>query len=423
MSSSILKVALVALNWPGYQSLALGYLRAYAEAHDKLRGKVAFQTLDLTTETDPWWVAYRVLQIQPDVVGFSVSCWNAGAVYEICTIIKKARPQTRIILGGSEVGPDAEKVLEEHADVDMVVRGEGEETFAELLRVMAAGKRAWMCEGVTARDGDTIVSAPDRPLIEDLDTIPSPWLAGTLSPLESLSYLETFRGCPHRCAYCFESKGTTRVRSFSRERIQSEIDAVAGAPGVRQMSFIDSVFNLTGERLAWLAEALAPHAARGIRLHTIEVDMERIDDTEAALLHRAGVVSVETGPQSVGSDALKASHRTFHPDKFVNGVTALKRAGISVGCDLIIGLPGDDVFDVIGGLRWLLALDPGVIQSSTLHVLPGTDLCIHAEEMGLKYDPSPDHCVIQTDSIGFADLRRLEIMANSLQKSYRARLD
>jgi len=422
MPEPTLKVALVALNRPGYQSLALGYLRAFAEADERLRKRVGFQTLDLTADADAWLVAYRILRLEPDVVGFSVSCWNARTIYEACSILRKARPEIVIVLGGPEVGPQAENVLGDNPSVDLVVRGEGEATFTELLRALLGGKRTWMCPGVTGRNGDEIVSAPDRPLIEELDSIPSPYLSGVIMPSEALSYIETFRGCPHRCSYCYEAKGTSGIRSLSRERVEAEIEALATAPGVRTFSFVDSVFNLTSERLTWLADALEPHARRGNRVHTVEVDIERISDAEAAELRRAGVVSVETGPQTIGAEALATSHRSFDADRFVAGVEALKRAGISVECDLIIGLPGDDAFDVIGGLRWLLGLDPGVIQSSTLRVLPGTDLDARAEEIGLLFGAEPEHEVIQTRGISFADIRRLEVMALALQRGYAARL-
>jgi len=422
MAERSLKVAMVALNRPGYQSLALGYLRAYAEADRRLRGNVGFKTLDLTTDVDPWWVAYRILRMSPDVVAFSVYCWNARAIYEVCSIIRSADHRPTIILGGPEVSPVAEDVLAANLAVDAVVRGEGEETFSELLRVVASGKRMWMCPGVSARNGDAIVSAPDRPLIDDLDSIPSPYLSGALHVLPRLSYIETYRGCPHSCSYCFEGKGSTRIRSFTRERIAAEINAVATAPGVEAFSFVDSVFNLTPERLHWLADTLETYAKRGLSLHTIEVDIERMNAEQARDLRRAGVSSVETGPQSIGAEALQTCHRSFDSRRFAEGVAVLKREGIPAECDLIFGLPGDDAYDVIAGLRWLLDLDPGVIQHSTLHVLPGTDLCGRAQELGLKYEASAEHCVIQTREIPFADIRRLEVMASAMQSSYRARL-
>ncbi|MDI6901489.1 MAG: radical SAM protein [Anaerosomatales bacterium] len=417
------RVVLCALNSPGYQSLALGYLRAYAQADSRLAGRVAFQTLDLTVDLDPWWVAYRVLELEPDVLGLSVVCWNARAVFEVARIVKAARPQTTIVLGGPEVGPVAEKVLAAQPAADVVVRGEGEATFTELLYATTRGRDVTRVEGVTARGrGGTVVSAPDRALIADLDSIPSPYLTGVMTPTDNGAYIETYRGCPHRCGYCFEGKGYGRIRSFSEGRIAAEIDAVAQAPGMTAFSFIDPVFNLTGERLQMLARLLAPHAARGIRLHTVEVDIERIDDAAAALLARAGVASVETGPQSVGEAALAECRRGFDAERFRAGVAALKRRGIIVECDLIVGLPGDAVRDFFDGLAFVMSLDPGIVQTSTLHVLPGTDLYDRADELGLVFDPEPPHEIISTPTIGYADLRRAEVRATWLQKRYRARL-
>lgn len=419
-----LRVALLAMNAPGYQSLAIAYLRAFAEADQRLKGRVAFQSLDLTSEDDPWWVAYRIISMAPDVLGASMLCWNARAVYEVCRIVKQALPDVTIVLGGPEVGPVAEEVLHAHPEVDAVVRGEGEEAFAEVLDLLRRDKPLTRADGVTARDGSGGVrSAPDRPLIADLDSIPSPYLGGVLQPREGSAYIEGFRGCPHRCAYCFEGKGYGRIRSFSRERVEAEIAFLAGECGVTTFSFIDPVFNLTPDRTTWLCEALAPHAARGLTLHTVEVDIERIDDEAAAQLKRAGVVSVETGPQSIGAAALAECHRGFDRERFASGVAALKRQGIRVECDLIVGLPGDTVGDFFGGIEFVLSLDPGKLQTSTLHVLPGTDLYTRAEELGLRFDPEPPHEIVATPTIGFTDLRRAEARSIYVARQYAARLE
>jgi coproporphyrinogen III oxidase-like Fe-S oxidoreductase len=159
-----------------------------------------------------------------------------------------------------------------------------------------------------------------------------------------------------------------------------------------------------------------------VRLHTIEVDIERIDEAAAALLRDAGVASVETGPQTVGAGALEACHRPFDAERFAAGVSALRDAGISCECDLIVGLPGDDAYDFVAGLRFVLGLDPGKLQSSTLHVLPGTELWERAAELGLEFDREPPHEVIATPHVTFRDLRRAEVLASSLQSAYRARI-
>ncbi len=417
-----MRTVLLGLNSPGYRSLALGYLRAYAEADSALAGRCAFETLDLDTSVDPWWAAWRVLGLEPDVLGISVTCWNARAVYEVCRIVGSVRPECAIVLGGPEVGPAAEDVLAAHPEVSAVVRGEGEVTFAGLLAELARGGKAWRVDGLALRRGDEIVSTPDRALVADLDSLPSPYLTGLLQPLDGGAYLETYRGCPHRCAYCFEGKGYGKIRSFSDARVAAEIEAVATAPGVKSFSFIDPVFNLTDGRLRKFADWMAPHVARGLRLHTIEVDIERVDDEAAALLREAGVASVETGPQTIGAAALAACDRPFDAMKFAAGVRALRAHGISCECDLIVGLPGDSAYDFLAGLRFCFDLDPGKVQSSTLHVLPGTGLWERALELGLEFDREPPHEVIATPDVSFRDLRRAEVMASSLQSIYRARV-
>lgn len=417
-----MRCVLLAINSPGYRSLALGYLRAYAQADRSLAGRVAFETLDLDTSVDAWWIAWRVLGLEPDVLAVSVTCWNARSVYEVCRIVHSVRPECTIVLGGPEVGPIAEDVLAAHPEVHAVVRGEGELTFAALLSELASGGSARRVDGLSVRSGEHIVTTPDRPLIANLDDIPSPYLSGVLVATDGGAYLETYRGCPHACAYCFEGKGYGRLRSFSDERIAAEIDTVASTPGVRTFSFIDPVFNLTDDRLRKLAGWLEPHVARGVRLHTIEVDIERIDAEAAQVLRRAGVASVETGPQTVGAAALDACGRSFDRERFVAGIAALRAVGISCECDLIVGLPGDDVYDFLAGLRFCFSLDPGIVQSSTLHVLPGTALWDRAERFGLVFDREPSHEVISTADIGYRDLRRAEVFAASLQSVYRARV-
>ncbi len=414
-----LKVAFVGVNAPRYRSLGLAYVRACASQDARLRG-AALITLDLDTTVDPWWIAFRVLELRPDVAAFSVTCWNARTVYEACRLIRAARPEIALALGGPEVGPIAERVLAEQPSIDLVVRGEGEETFADVLDAIGHGRDSSRVPGVTSRKGDRVVSAPDRPFVDDLDRLPSPYLTGALAPAEGSTYLETYRGCPHRCAYCFEAKGSTRIRRFSEGRVEAEIEHVI-ASGVRTFSFIDPVFNLTIDRLEWLASVLEPHVANGVRLHTVEVDIERVDDITAELLVRCGVASVETGPQTVGARALDACHRKFDAGAFRSGVDALRRAGISVESDLIVGLPGDTVDDALASMRFAVAADPGTVQMSTLHVLPGTELWDRAAELGLTFDAVAPHEVIATRDLSFADLRRLEVLGTAMQEAYRAR--
>jgi radical SAM superfamily enzyme YgiQ (UPF0313 family) len=285
------------------------------------------------------------------------------------------------------------------------------------------GGKAWRVDGVTTWKDGEVFSAPDRALIANLDSIPSPYLTGQLVAKQGAAYIETYRGCPHNCAYCYEGKGYGRIRHFSPERIAADVEAVASTPGVGEFSFIDSVFNLNRDQLEKVVGILEPWARQGRRLHTIEVDIERIGPQEAQLLKRAGVRSVETGPQTIGAKALEACNRRFDPEKFRNGVEACKSVGITVECDLILGLPEDTFDDFLDGLEFVLDVDPGIIQFSTLHVLPGTELWERSKELGLIYNSRPPHEIIQTPTMDFADLRRAEVLGSAATTHYRARVD
>jgi len=402
-------IALAGVSQPGYRCLANAYLRESLKRDVRLPS-LAIATLDFDTSIDAWWIVYEILALDhvPDLLGFSVYCWNASIIYEVLELIHRIRPEQRIVLGGPEVGPIAELIRECFPFVTYVVTGEGERAICDVVHAIVRG-------------GDLDL-LPSREAIKNLDEIPSPYTDVHPPATDGSAYLETFRGCPHRCAYCYEGKGTSQIRSFGWDRIQADIDRVARTPGMQSFSFVDSAFNLTKDRLKRLSDILAPYAARGIRLHTIEVDIESIDDEQAALLRRAGVVSVETGPQTTCAKALELSNRTFDEDVYRQGVEACKREGIQVESDLIIGLPGDTVESVLESFRFCVDVDPGVIQASTLHVLPGTVLWDRAEELGLKFDSDAPHEVIETADISYSDLRDLEIFGHALGSLYRARL-
>lgn len=420
--SGPLRVALVGVSAPGYRSLALDYLQAALKA-DLHLVDVAATRIDVDATLDPWWLAFRIARIEPapDVIAFPVYCWTARTVYETTRIVRAANPDVRIVVGGPEPGPIATEVLEAHRHIDAVVTGEGEFAFPELVRAYLRGGDPGAVPGVTARVDGELRTGPPREPAADMDTIASPF-QGRPHPIDGSAYVETYRGCPHTCAYCFEGKGSTRIRSFSWERIASDIDAVASTPGMRSFSFIDPVFNLTTDRLERLADIMTPYVARGVRLHTIEVDIERVDAAQAALLARAGVASVETGPQTIGTAALAACGRSFDPERFAAGVAACRLAGINVECDLIVGLPGDTVDDVLSSIEFAIGLDPGVVQLSTLHVLPGTTLWDRAAQLGLVFDSEPPHELISTRDISFTELRRTEALGRAAAAVYRARI-
>jgi len=416
------KVALISFNWANHFSLALGYLKAYALKDDLIRKNIDIEIIDFDTEIlNVQQVIYYLSQIKPEMIGFSCYCWNILKVLDTARIIKKLFPDTIIVLGGPEAGPAGLKYLAENPFLDIVVKGEGEITFSDVLRHYLNNSGLNGIPGILFRQNGSIIENPDREPIENLGEIPSPYLEGILIPRDKVTYIETYRGCIFRCHYCYEGKNLPKLRFFPEDRVKKEIEFVLSNPDIKSFHFIDTVFNLRKERLAILAEIIASANRFGSELRTVEIIAEFVDEETIPLFKKANIKSVETGPQTVNEDTLKIVNRFYKADKFRNAIKLLEENGIEVTSDLIIGLPGDNFFKFVHSAKTIIDMKPSNIVFSILHVLPGTILYEKSSEFNLKYDDKAPHLILESPDFPFEDIDKAVIMAYSIDKEYNIR--
>jgi radical SAM superfamily enzyme YgiQ (UPF0313 family) len=413
------RVILFSFNWANHFSLALGYLKAYAQKDKSILNNVDIDIADFDTEThDSRQLVYYISQSKPDIIGFSCYCWNINKVLETSRMVKTIYPNIKIILGGPEVGPISTKYLKENPYIDVIVKGEGEVTFSELLKYYLGNGRLEQIQGITYRINNEVIENPDRPLIENLGEIPSPYLEGILTPRDKVTYIETFRGCIFRCSYCFEGKNFPKPRFFPYERIIKEIEFIMNIPEIKSFHFVDPIFNLKKDRLQKIVEILSSSNRFGTELRTVEIIAEFVDEETVELFKKANVKSVETGPQTVNKDTLKNVNRYFEEDKFKRGIRLLEDNGIEVLTDLIIGLPGDTFFKFINSVKTLIDIRPTTIIFSILHVLPGTTLYQQSSVFKIKFDDKAPHLILDSPSFPYEEIDKAVIMAHSLDKEY-----
>ena len=419
------KVALISFNWSDHFSLANGYLKVYAEKERLVKENADIQIVDFDAEHHDVRQALCYLSKErPDIVAFSCYCWNMDKVQDLSRLLKKLYPKMKIVLGGPEVGPIAEKCLAEYPAADVVVRGEGEETFQELLRFFIEQKASLSSiRGISYRQGNKILSTKDRPLIKDLGEIPSPYLNGVLTPRDGVTYIETYRGCPYKCAFCFEGKNFSKLRFFPEDRIKKEIDLITGNPTIRSFHVVDSVFNLKKERLKKISRIFHDANRSGAGLKTVEVMAESLDDEAIGLLKQANVLSVETGPQTVNEDTIKNINRYYRRERFNRGIRLLVDGGIEVLTDLIIGLPGDNLFKFFNSARAMMRLRPTKVIYSILHVLPGTELYMNGDDFKLLFDEKPPHLILQNETFPYEEIDKAVVMAVSMEREFNLKLD
>jgi radical SAM superfamily enzyme YgiQ (UPF0313 family) len=387
---------------PAFTPLALLYLKASCIERLGIEpNDISLLEFDKHATVDA--IADRILASNPDVLGLSCYVWNIRTLMAACTLVKARRPQIRIVIGGPEVGPIAERVMLANPAVDIVVRGEGEVPFPALIDCWRHDDDIGNVNGITLRRGRAIVETSDAPIVDDLNQLPSPH--GLILDDVSRRYVcvETQRGCVFRCNFCFYNKDfSIRNRRFALDRVKEEI-AFWLQRDVGGIYLMDPVFNLYGERAKDICRFIAAHNHRRVGIHA-EVWAEFIDEEMAQLMRDANFTFVEVGLQTTDDTVLATVERRLRMQRFLAGVGWLKQYRIPWELQLIYGLPGETRETFHRSLNFANALDAPQLAVFPLMVLPGTELWRKAADLRLEFDDQPPYFVRSHFSMSAADI-------------------
>jgi len=246
----------------------------------------AVAILEFPESASPSDIAERILLNDPDIVGLSCYVWNINAFRTVCRLVKARRPDTLIVLGGPEVGPVAEAVLEANPAADVVVRSEGERPFAAIVSRWVQSRDLAGVAGISYRDGATIRENGDAPIVTNLNELASPHLTFDTDLSGRSVCIETQRGCVFRCNFCFYNKDLSiRNRRFDLDRVEAEIDHWL-QQDIRELYLMDPIFNLHAARAREICRFIAARNRRRVGVHA-EVWAEFIDDDMARLMRDA----------------------------------------------------------------------------------------------------------------------------------------
>lgn len=235
-----------------YLPLVSGLLHAHALTNEKIRNSFSFAPYLFHIDAPS-----RILdqyREPPAVAAFSLLMWNEQLNLHVAREIKRRYPQCKIVVGGAQVPHHPEAYFREHPFIDIAIRGEGEEAFTDVLTRLADGEDLDGLAGVSWRapTGEARVSAVERPFVRDLDAYPSPYLEGLYDRLMEdrrdlmfQAIVETNRGCPFHCTFCYWGKGglSRKYRYHGLDRVSSEIRWM-GERKVRYVFNADSNFGM-----------------------------------------------------------------------------------------------------------------------------------------------------------------------------------
>jgi radical SAM superfamily enzyme YgiQ (UPF0313 family) len=419
-----LLAVIVALNSKYiHSSLAPWYLLAGVEAYCK--EPVTAAVVEGTINMELRDAAVRIVGQSPDVIGLGCYIWNITFIKKLLPLLKEARPEAVIVLGGPEVSYNAGEILNGEPLVDFVLAGEGELPFALLLDALATGSPPDDIPGLCfRRGGDSIVSPP----FCSSEDPPNPYTAAYLAALGGrIAYLETSRGCPFSCAFCLSGRNQRALRAgssvwyFDLDRAKCDILLLANSE-TQTVKFVDRTFNDNRERareiFRFILDTIGTAVPKGVRFH-FEIAGDLLDEETLTLLKSApkGLFQLEIGLQSFNEKALAAVRRKTDIPRLRENIARLVSFGnIHIHIDLIAGLPFEDMASFAEGFNTAYALMPHMLQLGFLKLLHGAALREEPRPYPCRYSPNPPYEVLETRWMTEAELRRLRHTEEALAR-------
>ncbi|MCX6375001.1 MAG: radical SAM protein [Armatimonadetes bacterium] len=345
-------------------SLGLGYLAAYLETND-IRCEILDAHALRLKQSD---VRRYLQESRPDVIGVTFTTENRFVGFDTIRAAKSAVPDALVIAGGPHVSAAADDALVHLPELDVVIRGEGEEALLQLVRRIEAGKDMEAVPGISYRSDGRIACNPRPERIRDLDRLPFP--ARHLMPMDRYHYtadvpgigklkalnIMASRGCPFDCSFCASPRmWGRRYRARSPENVLAEVDELVNKYGAKALWIFDDTFTVERSRTIAICEGLLDRFP-GIKWFC-EIRVDTVDRELLAYMQKAGCFCVAFGVES-------GSQRII--DRSVG-----KRIRI------------EQVRQVVA---WWWKSDGTPVSLAIMHIYPGTRIETIAREKGIIPD-------------------------------------
>lgn len=435
------------------EPLALEYLAAVTATDHKVRildcvGEFPYQYKALPNNmfhvgASPEQIRTIITSWHPDIIGITaLFTTQLRAVYSIMDLVKETDKGIITVAGGCAVSYSPVQTLEENKNIDIVVIGEGELTFKELLDREA--ENLDKIDGIVYRNGDQIIRNSPRQFIENLDEVPFPrrdlipfeyysfqnysmrrvlagvpiqerikiitnWLRsdkhrmktlfnkvyeslsghGFLASSWKLSYgstanIITSRGCPFHCSFCaIHNVWRHTYRMRSAENVLDEITLLYEKYNVRHFGIEDDNFNISKKRTVEICKGVID---RGLDV-TFRADsgvyLSTCDEETLSIMKRAGFRELYFGIESGNQEILNTVIFKKIKLKQVGEVARLcKKLGIVSGGFFMVGIPGETKETMEETVKFAIDSELDRIRIYTFQPFPGSKLYEDCQKRG-----------------------------------------
>jgi anaerobic magnesium-protoporphyrin IX monomethyl ester cyclase len=321
---------------------------------------------------------------QPDMVGVGSMTPTVESALKCAQVAKEACPEAQILMGGPHATFADIDILSSEKAVDIIVRGEGEETIVELAQKAPLES----IKGISYRKNEKILQNPTRPFIQNLDALPRP--AYEYLPMEkynitgrNLLPIITSRGCPFACPFCVASQMFgQKFRARSPKNVLDEMEWLRDEYGAEGIAFQDDTLTFSKQRAIEICDGIVERKIDlpwGCGTRADVVTKELLNIMRKAHCNEI-MFGVESGCQHM-RDVLKKRVSTQQCE---NAIKWTKEAGIFVTVSVILGYPGETKETLQETLDFVRRAEPDDVWLCHATPYPGTCLREIVEKNGWK---------------------------------------
>lgn len=395
---------------PAFEPLGLLYISAVCKRQGHETYVIDASREEFSTEQ----VKNIITKILPDAVGFTSFVSNGNVIYELGRWIKNEHPNIKVIFGNVHASVYAEAYLRNKC-CDIVVHGEGEYTFLNILEVLEKKQSDFSnIPSISYLTDGKFITTSKPVIVEDVSQLPLPdrdAVKQELYNLSSISNMPYFdrkksvskhmfasRGCPFSCSFCVVHN-SRKQRCNNINNVVNEMEILVNKYKAHYIFMMDPIFIANK---SWVIGICQEIKRRGLNFkwgcegHVNFIDQELVEEMESA-----GCYDIAFGIESGVQHILNNINKGIRIEKIKESIGIVrKKTKIKISGLFILGLPGEKYQDSLETIRFAKRLPLDMAQFSILSPYPGSpifyELAKKGEiDTGLRADGSLDTSVWQ----------------------------
>ncbi|MFQ5891179.1 MAG: B12-binding domain-containing radical SAM protein [Candidatus Methanofastidiosia archaeon] len=373
--------------------LGLSYLAAMLEQHD-----IPVELIDCNGMGVTWKdLPERIKKTSPDLVGTGAMTPLYGRAVKMVKLVKEIDPDITTVVGGSHATFTFKDTLREVPEIDIVVRGEGEETIVEIVRCLEKDSDLKDVKGIAYRRDKNIIITERRPPV-DVNSLPLP--AYHLLPmekyrfefLEEFSTLLTSRGCPFSCTFCSEWDFWGRPwRPRNPESVGEEMELVNRKYKRKSVWFGDDCFNVDYNHIKGICEQIQERDLDVQWFYQGRADFLIKHKDLLPLMRKTGNIMTQIGIEASTDEELNRMDKGITTDQVREAVNLMKEHDIISQGLIIVGTFDDTTDSILHKIKYMKSLKIDFPIFTMFTPFPGSKVHKQAKKEGLIEDFDFDH--------------------------------